>query len=88
MLCGKKLIITILRLFILVGLEVPTVSSKSVYVISDTQTSELFTYKIDGTNLDYQTDYICEFETMNLQKYLHKTGNYDIMLKRQNVHQI
>jgi hypothetical protein len=62
MLPGKKLIIAILYLFILIGLEVPTVSSKSVYVISDTQISELFTYKIDGTNLDYQTDYICELD--------------------------
>ena len=62
MISGKKLIIAISYLFIFSGLAVPTKAGKSVYVISDTQTSRLQAYKIDGTNLIYQTDYICELD--------------------------
>jgi len=62
MIRGKKLIIAISDLFILVGLAVPIVAAKSLYVISDTQISEIFAYKIDGSNLTYQTKYFCQLD--------------------------
>ena len=39
-----------------------TTQGKSVYVISNTETSQIKVYKIDGTNLTYQIDYVCELD--------------------------
>jgi len=35
---------------------------KSVYVINNTEESQLQVYKIEGTNLIYQADYTCKFD--------------------------
>jgi uncharacterized repeat protein (TIGR01451 family) len=59
---GKKLLTVILFLFILTIISGTSYAAKSVYVISDTQTSRLYAYKIDGTNLIYQTDYNCSLD--------------------------
>ena len=69
MLFGKKLITAILCIFIFICLEVPVVSAKSAYVISDTQISELSAYKVDGTSLDHQpqADYICESDPVGTE---------------------
>jgi len=62
MFTGKKLTVAILCLYILIGQVHYACARKSLYVISDTQISELFAYKIDGTNLTYQINYICELD--------------------------
>lgn len=49
--------LTILSLIIL---ATSIAEAKSVYVISDTETSQLRAYKVDGANLVYQTGYVCE----------------------------
>ncbi len=59
---GKRFYSGILYLIILAGMTGSAYGAKTVYVISDTEISELQTYKIDDTNLIYQpqADYICE----------------------------
>lgn len=61
---GKRLYPVIIHLFIIVGITVSSYAAKTVYVISDTEISELQTYKIDGNELIYQpqADYICELD--------------------------
>jgi len=58
MLPGKRLYIVIslylLTFIVTVG---PAHAAKSVYVISDTEVSEMEAYRIDGANLIWQTDY-------------------------------
>ena len=51
--------LTILSIILLLTLPQIT-HAKSVYVISDTETSHIQAYKIDDTNLVYQTDYVCQ----------------------------
>ncbi len=57
MLPGKKLFMFIF--YLLIPLVIPAKAAKSVYVISDTLISQLKAYKVDGTNLIYQNDYVC-----------------------------
>ena len=59
MLPGKKLSTVILFLFILTDLSGTAYAAKSVYVIRNTETSQIYAYKVNGTNLIYQTDYNC-----------------------------
>jgi hypothetical protein len=56
---GKKLSTVTFFLFILTALSGTAYAAKSVYVISDTQTSQIYAYKVNGTSLIYQTDYNC-----------------------------
>jgi hypothetical protein len=51
---GKKSIIGILCLLICVVLISTVQAGKSVYVISNTNTSKLQAYKVDGNSLAYQ----------------------------------
>lgn len=60
MLPGKKLYMVIMYLFILLGLTGSAQAEKSVYVINDTLTSRIQAYKIEGTGLVWQKDYICQ----------------------------
>jgi hypothetical protein len=51
-------------LFVIIfGVFAGTIQAKSVYVINNTNTSQLCAYRIDGTSLVYQTDYFCESGT-------------------------
>jgi len=64
MLPGKRLYILSLSLFVFAVLCTPVLAKKSVYVISDTGTSEIDipiiqAYKIQGTSLSLQTEYGC-----------------------------
>ena len=59
MLLGKKLI-AILSITIIFTILTGTTLAKSVYVISDTTDSNLAAYKIDGSSLVHQTNYICQ----------------------------
>ena len=54
----EKLIVLVLFIFVCAIPEIA--KAKSVYVINDTEKSELQAYKIDGTNLTHQVDYVCE----------------------------
>ena len=38
-------------------------AGESVYVIDDTETSELAVYEIDANSLSYQTNYYCQLDT-------------------------
>jgi len=60
MLIREKLIVLVLFIFFC---AIPDIAkTKSVYVINDTEKSELQVYKIDGANLIYQTGYTCRFD--------------------------
>jgi len=59
MLTGKRFSITLLFVSVLIFLSIPSYANKSVYVTSDTLTSQLQSYKIEGSTLVYQTDYTC-----------------------------
>ncbi|MHC4283095.1 MAG: right-handed parallel beta-helix repeat-containing protein [Planctomycetota bacterium] len=56
--------ITIL-LFYIIFINTSITFAHSVYVTSDTQTSHLQSYKIDGTNLIYQVSYMCQLDPPN-----------------------
>lgn len=60
MLLRKKLTIIVLSLTILITCISSTASAKSVYVISNTETSHLEAYEVQGSNLAPQTDYYCQ----------------------------
>jgi hypothetical protein len=49
----------VLCLFLSVAGLNQKIQAKSLYVINDTYTSQLRAYKVDGTSLAYQTDYVC-----------------------------
>ncbi|MBA7629096.1 hypothetical protein ES703_36594 [subsurface metagenome] len=59
MFTGKIFYRVILYLIILNVFTTPSFALKSVYVVSDTYTSELRAYKIEGSTLVYQTNYSC-----------------------------
>lgn len=63
MLTGKKLT-NIILLFIIISTISSVAQAKSVYVINNTETSEMRAYKIDGTSLVYQTHYSFISETL------------------------
>jgi hypothetical protein len=48
-------------MFVLIALSIPSYASKSVYVINDTLTSRLKAYKVEGSSLVWQKDYVCHF---------------------------
>lgn len=54
--------LTILSLTIFLLNFPQTACAKSVYVISDTADSNLSAYKIQGTALAYQTNYLCQID--------------------------
>ena len=66
MFTGKKFFKLTIYVFILVFLSSYAYAAKSVYVINDTQTSNLKAYKIEGFSLIYQTDYTCFWDPEGL----------------------
>jgi hypothetical protein len=56
---SKRITLNAMLLAILFVALAETAQAKSLYVINDTYTSQLRAYKITGTSLIYQTDYIC-----------------------------
>jgi hypothetical protein len=51
-----------LTIFSLIILAASLTQAKSVYVISDTKSSELQAYEIQDANLIWQVNYVCEFD--------------------------
>ena len=56
MLLGKKPATLIVSIIVLVAVISPTAEAKSVYVISDTEDSNLAAYRIDGEEIEEQID--------------------------------
>lgn len=56
---SQKRILRILSVIILALTFTQTTQAKSVYVITDTEDSNLAAYKIEDANLVWQTNYIC-----------------------------
>ncbi len=60
---SNKHTLSILLLTILAIGYTETAQAKSVYVVNDTETSEIQAYKVEDSNLVYQTDYVCQSDT-------------------------
>ena len=58
--------LTIILVLVVVLAFFQTTQGKSVYVISNTETSQIQVYKINGSNLVHQTNYICKTDPSGL----------------------
>jgi hypothetical protein len=60
---SKRNLLTILFLIAIIFITSQITFGRSVYVISDTVTSEIQAYNVDANSLTYQADYICELDS-------------------------